>query len=68
MSEKNKEKIIFENKKLNINIKQSETFDSDDEDKLEAFDLSNDTVKKNVKKPLFLRDCLNCNFYLYFIF
>ncbi|RNA16175.1 telomere length regulation TEL2 -like protein, partial [Brachionus plicatilis] len=62
-SEKNRDKIIFENKKLDINIKQSEEIDSDDEDKLETFDLSNDTVKKNIKKPLFLRDCLNSLIY-----
>ncbi|CAF1076456.1 unnamed protein product, partial [Brachionus calyciflorus] len=58
-----KDKIIFENKNLGINISQSVCIDSDDEDKLEAYDLSNDTKNVKVKKPVYLRDCLNSLIY-----
>ena len=57
-----KDKIIFENKNLGINITQSGMIDSDDEDKLESYDLTNDTINVKIKKPVYLRDCLNCNF------
>lgn len=59
-------KIIFENRKLNLNISQSRGVDSDD-DFLDTeqeqinfvpFDTSNDIPLNKTSQPAYLRDCL----------
>jgi hypothetical protein len=51
-----KENILVENKRLNVKVTQN---DSDSDDDLIPYDLSNDVLVTKTKQPAYLRDCLD---------